>query len=191
MKTDLLIALGAIAMGSVRGSAKSIISYNYDDLLEWYLDFHGYKIQAVSSFPTLLQKSDVCIYHPHGFLPLEKKYADLKTNEVILSQRSYLDSFKQVDPWNEIQIAHLSSHLCLFIGLSGEDDHIEFLCNEAFKRVKQQKERPLIGYMVLLDNVKNREIEDINLNRGLINLYIKDYNGLPNMILDICRKAVI
>jgi hypothetical protein len=116
MKSDILIALGSLIMGSVRGSIKNVFTYNYDDLLEWYLEFHGFMTQIVTKFPQLIKRSDVNIYHPHGFLPREKKFLSFENTDVILSQHSYLKSYKEVESWNEYQVATLSCTLGLFIG---------------------------------------------------------------------------
>jgi len=33
---------------SIRGGAKNIINYNFDDLLEWYLIHHGFVVNCIS-----------------------------------------------------------------------------------------------------------------------------------------------
>lgn len=188
MKTDLLVALGSLVMGSVRGTAHGVVNYNFDDVLEWYLDYHGFRTQVVSSYPALTSKADVVVYHPHGFLPYLEKYRAAKTNKVIFSRTSYLDAnSREVDPWNELQRSMLGSNLALFIGMSGEDPHVETLCHYVYSRTVEKKR--ILGFIVLLDNDKNRAKESANIDVGLVNIYLKDHNELPGFLLDICRRS--
>ena len=38
LRTPVLAALGSLVMGAVRGAANVVFNYNYDDVLEWFLD---------------------------------------------------------------------------------------------------------------------------------------------------------
>lgn len=189
MKTNLLISLGSIIMGSVRGSSSVVISYNFDDLLEWYLIYHGFKVQAISKYPCLLEKSDVRVFHPHGFLPNLEKYGDLKSDKIIFSDKSYLQSYQMDSPWNELQISQFSCHLNLFIGFSGDDEHVQTLCQKSYDRVTTNDDRTILGYMVLEDNEKNRNSEELNMDKGIVNYYIESHDHLPEFLLDLCRRS--
>ncbi|MCK5347679.1 MAG: hypothetical protein KAR20_29930, partial [Candidatus Heimdallarchaeota archaeon] len=83
----LLIAIGALAMSSRRGSVNDIITYNFDDLLEWYLGLHGHMIQVITELPYLHEDVDVRIYHPHGFLPSNEIYKN--SSHFVFDQFSY------------------------------------------------------------------------------------------------------
>ena len=48
---DLLISIGALIMGSRRGSAKEVVTFNFDNALEKYLEIHGYVSQIVYNLP--------------------------------------------------------------------------------------------------------------------------------------------
>lgn len=186
---SLLVAIGSIVMGSIRGSAGIVVNYNFDDLLEWYLSFHGFKCQVVSKIPSLITKSDVVVYHPHGFLPKSSKFEPFSTDSIIFSYKNYKDycSF-EVNPWNELQRSILSSKCNLFIGLSGDDEHIETLCNYAYG-VKLLNSSRIIGFIVLPKNeISQQKIKD-NLGCGLITVEIDNHDALPDFLLEICRNA--
>ena len=188
MKTSLLVALGALVMGSVRGSAGTVVNYNFDDLLEWYLDFHGFHTQIIHDYPSLKKKSDITIYHPHGFLPKLNKYKNFKSKTIVITEQSYQAIIgEQVNPWNELQRSIMGCSLALFVGLSGDDPHIGSLCEAVYNRLLNKKR--IIGFQVLKDTNKNREDETYNLRRGIVNLYIDDYKELPELLLRICREA--
>jgi len=188
MKTDLLVSLGSLVMNSLRGGARAVVNYNFDDLLEWYLAYHGFCIDIVSKYPTLLRNSDVSVYHPHGFLPRLDVHRYLRTQDIIFSEQKYQRAMtSEVSPWNEVQRALLGCTLGLFVGLSGEDPHIAALCDKVYNEIIG-KER-IIGFQVLKDETKSREKEGYNLSRGIVNVYISDYDKLPDFLLSICRRA--
>jgi hypothetical protein len=189
MSKDLLFAIGSIIMGSIRGNSDCVINYNFDDLFEWYLSQHGFKIQIISKFPTIITKSDVNIYHPHGFLPYLSKYNSHKTNIVFTLSDYECIMSEQVNPWNEFQRNVLSSKLGLFIGLSGDDQHLNSLCSFVYNTQSYVNKKRILGFIILNDSPKNKSTENDNLGRGLINLYIKDFCDLPPLLLEICQRA--
>ena len=83
----LLTALGALMMASARGSAGEVFTLNFDDVLEWYLDLHGFRSEVVCELPrTLRGDVDVHVFHIHGFLPLMRDRYDA-SSWMILSKR--------------------------------------------------------------------------------------------------------
>lgn len=186
LKLDLLIAIGSLVMTSTRGSASCVINYNFDDLLEWYLMVHGFTVTVVSDLPTILPKADVYVYHPHGFLPRLDKLKTFRTDNLIFTKRSYQRAYKDSSSWNEFQRFRLGCNLCLFLGLSGDDEHIEWLYSTAHDQLLGKR---ILGIVILLDTSENREREQRNKNRGVIHLYIQKHDELPVLILEICRRA--
>lgn len=186
LKLDLLIALGSLVMTSTRGNASVVVNYNFDDLLEWYLIMHGFTVTVVSELPTLAKRADVFIYHPHGFLPKLPKLKHFRQEALIFSKRSYQKAYNESSPWNEFQKARFGCNLCLFLGLSGDDEHIEWLYSNAFDQLHGKR---IVGVVVLFDNKENRAKQEQNKRRGVIHYYIASYDDLPDLILSICRQA--
>jgi hypothetical protein len=188
MKTNLFVALGSLIMNSLRGSAGAVVTYNFDDLLEWYLCYHGFVVEIVSDFPSLSIRSDVRVYHPHGFLPKIERFRKYRSKRLVFSQQKYEAEISSQDhPWNEIQRGLLSCNVGLFVGLSGEDPHISILCEKVYNRIVEKKR--LIGFQVLLDDAASREKEGYNLARGIANQYLRSYDELPEFLLEISRRA--
>lgn len=69
MGSKRLGALGAMLMGSKRGSVNTVVTLNFDSLLEEYLLLHGYVVNVVTKLPALIGSEDVTVFHPHGYLP--------------------------------------------------------------------------------------------------------------------------
>ena len=71
-ENPLMRALGAMAMPSQRGSVSKILSFNFDDLLERYLEYSGFVVNSVAEEPSWDSASDVSVYHLHGLLPSDR-----------------------------------------------------------------------------------------------------------------------
>ncbi|GHU63616.1 hypothetical protein FACS1894123_06720 [Bacteroidia bacterium] len=186
LKKDLLIAIGSLIMISVSRNSKEFVNFNFDDLFEWYLEYYGNDIQIVSNPITLLGNTTSTIYHPHGFLPKEKKFINFKTKKILFSQNDYDVAMRLHSPWSTVLQRLFSSKLILMVGMSGEDAHFRTTCNFVYNDILEKK-RPL-GFLILPDNEESREDEDVNLQNGIVNLYL-DLEKLPEIILEICRKA--
>ncbi len=108
----------------------SIITYNYDTLIENYLNSHGKKAFSIyrnnrdegNSFP---------VYHVHGVI-----YHD-GTNEVeniVLSEEDYHKVYAEVFDWSNVEQLHaLTRCTCFFIGLSMKDPNLRRLLEIAKK----------------------------------------------------------
>lgn len=187
LKVDLLIAIGALVMNSSKSSLANVINYNFDDMLEWYLTYYGFDIQVISGVKQLINSSDVVIYHPHGFLPATDRFEKFTSEKIILSQRDYVEASGFGDFWNSIQHTILSCKINLFIGMSGEDSHLETLCQFCYDKIIDKNR--ILGIMVLNKNQRTEIIENQNLKNGIITYYISDYSKLPELLLSITRKA--
>lgn len=187
LKTDLLIAIGALVMNSSRSSLTNVVNYNFDDILEWYLTYHGFDLQIISEVNKVIYSSDTIFYHPHGFLPYSELFRESTSEKIILSNRDYVSAKWNEDFWNSIQRNIFSSKINLFIGLSGEDTHIEDICQYSYEKIVE-KER-ILGVMIQCIKNRDEKIEKQNNRNGIVIYYINNYADLPNLLLKIVRTA--
>lgn len=113
-----LAALGALLMGSRRGSVQTVITFNYDSLLEEYLRLYGYDSRAVSALPSLHGAEDVTVFHPHGYLPSDPSLG-ARSETIVLTR----ESFNQIlgDPassWVALLRHLIRTKILLLIGIS-------------------------------------------------------------------------
>jgi hypothetical protein len=104
---------------------KSIVTYNYDNLLEIGLELKG----AVSNFQIIWSRSEeidsakIPIYHVHGYIPIVGKGSTIE--EMIFSEEQYNNAFQDAYYWgNMVQMQALSSNTGLMIGISLNDRNI-------------------------------------------------------------------
>ncbi len=185
--SPLLIALGALTMNSSRGSVSEIISLNFDDLLEWFLDLHGFSTQVVTEYPTLLRADkDVRVFHPHGFLPL-RRTAYQPSDFFVLSQKQYLATMADAgSSWSIALQNLLISKILLFVGTRVEDPDIHLHLTRAEPLLA--KTRPF-GYVLIqqaeLTKKRADEIRRLNLEPFVV----KSYRTAHFDLLRICQGA--
>jgi len=186
LHSDLLIAIGALVMGSRRGSVREVVNFNFDDVLEWYLCLHGFDINIVKELPALRTGADVAIYHPHGFLPF---HGDWFTGSdfLIFSQLSYDDKMGDIkEPWTELTKVFLKSKVVLFVGLSGNDPTFGPIFRDVQKDLEAARHT---GLWLFGPGAENENMDRLQ-ERNLVPLEFDQYERWPEFILKICQAAV-
>jgi hypothetical protein len=179
----LLIALGALTMSSRRGSIRTVITLNFDDVLERYWYIHGYSWQVISALPALLLETDVTVYHPNGFLPSTDEWES--SNFVVFSESSFdqrLSLYKT--EWRVLVTDVLMSRVGLFIGLSGDDPIIGPTLHDV--KVKIAGTRPTGFWMRGPSPEKG---DDYFLTRNVVPLNFDSFDKYPPFLFKICQAA--
>lgn len=185
LSNPLLSALGALMMASARGSAGEVFSLNFDDLLEWYLDLHGFSSEVVSDLPTMLRGDvDVHVFHLHGFLPLMgSRYPT--SSWMVLSQRELEKRLAKSTtyPWETLLLSRIQSKVFLAVGTSMSDTDIKV----SFERAGEHGEikRPL-GFV--LGKHSQDKIDELR-EAGLVPVSFDDYADIPAFLLEVCQVA--
>jgi len=106
----------------------TIITYNYDNILEQHFSLKGDDKYHVLSNKKDIHKSDcVNIYHVHGFIPFNDQRSS-NISDIILSSEDYHRLYNEMFNWsNMCQITQLRAKTCLFIGISFRDPNIRRL----------------------------------------------------------------
>jgi hypothetical protein len=181
----MLIAIGALVMASARGSIGDVFTLNFDDLLEWYLELHGFKTQVVSEFPAYLRGDvDVTLFHPHGFLPLlssahpASEWLVLSHQELVQRLAAGADS-----PWPTLLGSRFLTKRFLAVGTSMNDLDIDV----HLARARAAIDKGPLGFVVDVGISKDRQEELMEV--GLVPVVLDAYDEIPDYLLRICRKA--
>ncbi|MCP4608110.1 MAG: hypothetical protein GY845_05290 [Planctomycetes bacterium] len=110
---------------STKTTIQSVVTYNYDNLLEMALGDFPYQSVFRS---TSLDPEKLAIHHVHGYVPLEKDIDGSRDNEIVFTE----DQYHRVagDPYcwsNLVQLQAMSNSVGLMIGLSLSDRNMRRL----------------------------------------------------------------
>jgi hypothetical protein len=187
-RSPTLGAIGSLVMASQRGSASEVITFNWDNLLELYLEYHGFVTLSARHERHWGGRADVSVLHPHGFIPygtLEKS-----SDDIVFDQTSYGDVIGKEDrPWRQKLLTILRSHTCLFIGLSGTDDNLVSLLQTCKSQHASRKENTLF-WGITFTTSKNAAQATLWEEKGVYSKTVSNYHTeLPEILFGICQEA--
>jgi hypothetical protein len=189
-----LSALAAMVMSSKRGRVSDVFTFNFDDLLERYLEYHGFVVEPVPICDERFwaPSCDVAIYHAHGFLPSPGSSFTTASNKLILGANSYAECTGDINlRSNQRMLVALEGTMALFIGLSGDDLRLQSLLqvskvNHAYNPVE-------LGYRgVALHVNPSASTRAQWKNYGIWAQDLRDFKtDLPRFLLRVCQLAGI
>ena len=184
-KSPLLLAVAALLTGTCRGRVERVFTYNFDNLLEQYLEMLGLAICMRTDPFQLSTKADVEINHVHGFLPQLWDGNEIST-QLVLSERSYRNRRSEIDEgWSACVEHSLYSRAALFIGLSGNDSAILDVLQRAKKRITRSTDYH--GFWLLAPEAYERNHAAI-LDVGMCPIRIMN-EELPKFVFEVCQAA--
>jgi hypothetical protein len=180
-----LQALGALFIRSNRGSIRTVVTFNFDDLLESYLTDGGYFVQPILTAPPWTENSDVRVFHPHGVLPID----DTRPPTDVVIAQIHFDRMigNKNNAWRAALLSILSSHTCIFLGLSGADANLTSLLAEA-KDIHPATLRKDMFWGFRFSDNENDPRRLKWENRGISQITM-DYNDLPEWLRGVARLA--
>lgn len=118
----------------------SIITYNFDDILEYKLEKTEMPIpyKSVYGIGIEVRNDELPIYHVHGYLPETEKLND--SHKITFGESNYHQQYSDIYSWNNmVQINKFRENTCLFIGSSLTDPNIRRLLDIAYKQKGNKK----------------------------------------------------
>lgn len=117
----------------------SIITYNFDDVLETHLSSFNTKnaFKSIYNVGIRAKVDELPIYHVHGFLPRKGKLSS--ENKITLSEDIYHQQYTNIYNWSNLtQLSKFIENPCLFIGTSLKDPNLRRLLDIA--KIQRGKE---------------------------------------------------
>lgn len=181
----LLSVIGALTMNSSRGAVSEVLTFNFDDVLERYLDLHGFTSQVITALPEVRKSVDVTVYHPHGFLP---SMVGLGTEgkELIFSKLSFDRRLgAQLDPWQELLRDLVQRKFLLFVGLTYGTTTLTTVLADLADKLKPV--RGMTGIWIVGPDDPEDSEEELK-ERNIIPIRMP-HEKYPQFLLSICQKA--
>ncbi len=189
-QSPLLIALGALLMGSRRGSVREVVTFNFDVVLEYYLSLHGFAVQSYDALPQLRTAADVRIGHINGILG-HSAFPVHHSKRLVLSSRSMeLRMGAPFEAWKDMFRDLLKSHLVLFVGLSGNDPIFGPLLSDVAGSIQAERVTGvwLFGHDIDSGRGSSYSTRDF-MNRNVVPVCLSSYAEIPQRLLEVCQVA--
>jgi len=185
--SPLLQAIGSFLASSMRGSAGSLITFNFDDLVETYLRTMGFVVTSEAEAPFWRSNADMQVLHPHGLLPLVDESG---CTSIVFTDSDFVRVIGRAEnAWNGSMHATLSGTTAVFIGLSGDDMRLR----SVLEKVKESHVATKLGhpYWAVRATVKSEDTNRVDMWRelGVAPRFLSTYDEIPNWLLGICRLS--
>lgn len=210
-KSDLINRILAFIFAvNKRPQINSILTYNYDDILEDKIT----EFDSLNENPTISifgkeksLKNKLPIFHIHGFLP---DTSDRIDHNIILGETTYHREYVDIYKWsNLIQLEKFRNNTCLFIGSSLTDPNTRRLLDIAFQQKNKVKHYQIrkktssvkttdveILKLINDDNIDlsnflqfyNSFIEQDAHSLGVNTIWVENYSNIPTILDEILKQ---
>ena len=183
-------ALGAMLMGSKRGSVNSVLTLNFDSLLEEYLLLHGYVVNVVTKLPSLIGSEDVSVFHPHGYLPSKSGPGMASaSSELIFSKESVLKMLGSPSHATPLLIRQfVRSKVLVMLGISPTTAIGNALGPILLAEADGLRtERPSAFWIGA--ETPQADFRRVLLNANIVPVVLDSFEKIDEFLLEVCREA--
>jgi SIR2-like domain len=190
MRSARMGALGAMLMGSKRGSVDTVLTLNYDSLLEEYLLLHGYVVNVVTHLPALIGSEDVTVFHPHGYLPSETGPGRASLPEdLVFTKESVLNMLGDTSHATPFLIRQIvRSKVLLLLGVSpgtAIGNSLGPILSHESSGIRA--DRPSAFWLGA--ESPDADYKRVLLTANVVPVVLDSFDGIDEFLLSICRKA--
>lgn len=159
---------------------ESVITYNYDNLIEQEINgnhskYH-IKCQPIYDKSGPIADNSRYIYHVHGYLSKDH----IQSKEIILGEKEYHKVYQDSYNWSNVEQLHaLNRSTCFFIGLSMTDPNLRRLMDISF----DGSDRDLVHYAFLCKKDHDISLTSLIMHDFGVNcIWYDNYNDLPSLL---------
>lgn len=150
---------------------RSIITYNFDDLLERQLSKTHIIHKSVYCDIDQTDPEQLPIYHVHGFLPENMcDYSNMDKSTFVFSEEGYHKIYSDPYHWsNLVQLNSLRENTCLMIGLSMTDPNLRRLLDISARNIEKPRHYAFLK-RIKLDDFLYKKKSDTEVELALNNV---------------------
>lgn len=171
---------------------ESVITYNYDDLIENALEGKGVPTRRLYG-NNRRYLDELPVYHVHGLVPYNGKIPTCP----VLSEKEYHERYQEAYHWSNVeQIRALTNNTCIFIGLSMSDPNLRRLLDIAQSPSSTEqrhyaflKKEPLSNNPCMKKDTSNMVVLDTMLQSlGIDTIWYEQYDDVPILLKEIASE---
>lgn len=209
LSSPLIKAIASLCTPSRTGAKiKSVLTYNFDDLLERELESRQLAFRSIFEDIDLAGPEELPVYHVHGFIPEDRdKYPNIDKATLVFSEEGYHQIYGEAYHWsNLIQLNSLKENACLMVGLSLTDPnlrrlleissksidkpkHFAFLKRVDYESFTKKNKKPVVRapaslVRTFLDRHHSLN-EEVMKELGVNIVWYEEYEDIPKLLADI------
>ncbi|MCX2545724.1 SIR2 family protein [Pseudomonas sp. COW5] len=171
--------------GRTGAKVKSVITYNFDDLLERQLGNREIQFRSIFEEIEIPNTDELPIYHVHGFLPEDRSnYSNLDRSTLVFSEEGYHKIYNEPYHWsNLIQLNSLKESTCVMIGLSMSDPNLRRLLEIAARSIEKPKHYAFMQRINIEYFSKHNDKKIINAPISTIKTFLDRHHSLNEEVL--------
>ena len=168
---------------------KSVITYNFDDLVEEYLDKVKLEYKTIYKDEEQHDSDELPIYHVHGFIPGRESFD--REASLVFSEEAYHKVYSEPYHWsNLVQLATLRENNCLMIGLSLSDPNLRRLLE-----IAAQKQSKNCRHYAFIQRLSNDSLIDdsscVKINEASVNKILQTHHIIQEKMMESLGTRVI
>ena len=176
--------ISSIASLVTQGNIESIISYNYDNLVEREIRNKGKLCFPVFNKARSKEQNSLYIYHVHGYVSHEE---DDEYSPIVLGEQEYHKIFQESYNWGNVEQLHaLCRSTCFFIGLSMDDPNLRRLIDIS---IEGSEVEPVHYAFLRRIEYDVPFMEKIMRGFGINCVWYDNYEELPTIINEMMNAA--
>ena len=176
--------ISSIASLVTQGNIESIISYNYDNLVEREIRNKGKLCFPVFNKARSKEQNSLYIYHVHGYVSHEE---DDEYSPIVLGEQEYHKIFQESYNWGNVEQLHaLCRSTCFFIGLSMDDPNLRRLIDIS---IEGSEAEPVHYAFLRRIEYDVPFMEKIMRGFGINCVWYDNYEELPTIINEMMNAA--
>lgn len=177
--------ISSIAHLITQGNIESIISYNYDNLVEREVIQMGRSCSPIYNTVRPVEQNSLYIYHVHGYVSHKDGEEGGEYSPIVLGEQEYHKIFQESYNWGNVEQLHaLCRSTCLFIGLSMKDPNLRRLIDIS---VEGSEVEPMHYAFLRRIEYNIPFMEKIMRGFGINCIWYDNYEELPNMINELIK----
>ena len=168
---------------------KSIITYNFDDLIEESLSKVKLEYKTIYRDEEQHDSDELPIYHVHGFIPGRESFD--REASLVFSEEAYHKVYSEPYHWsNLVQLATLRENNCLMIGLSLSDPNLRRLLE-----IAAQKQSKNCRHYAFIQRLSNDSLIDdsscVKINEASVNKILQTHHIIQEKMMESLGTRVI
>lgn len=189
-----LAAISAVlSMAKATSQEALAISFNFDNVLENYLQYNGISAQPIYGNSWRKNNDQIKIYHTHGFLPFFPRDPDLSLSRSARSSSVVLDkaSFEEVEgdylnPNNQNFLYAIRQNFPIYIGLSANDPNMKNLMQQSHKGHPNIEEGNLFCGLFITRHAQDFDAKSTRV----FPMEIKEHEEGYLLLMKVCQRCV-